>query len=321
MNQHSWRLRRHVRPLIWVLPCVAAWSLIPTLATHTGSLDAFGFLFWSNLVSALCLLLCTRLTGHWPTLRAYSTTDLRRLAALAALAAFAGHALLYSAYAPCGDGACRQNRAIVLVTQYTWPAGTMLWSALLLRDTLTCRTLLSWLLAIAAVAAAANGNSAEADAVSKLPLVVLAAMIFGLYSTLLKRIAYEPFSSMAVGFTVATFLSLLAIVEFSTRPPVPDGPAAVSVLINGVFVNALSYVCWSRALQAAPIRFVAPWVALTPFLAAVFAGPSIGLEPRHWIGIALVTGSALLATITSTHSATEPLPRSPRRFDLVEESS
>jgi drug/metabolite transporter (DMT)-like permease len=304
-TRNTWRETPQLRALMWVLPCIAAWALIPRLASNTGRLDPFAYLFWSSAVSAACLLLCTRLTGHWPTLRAYSTTDLRRLAALAALGAFGYYALLYSAYAPCGGAGCPHKAAIVVVTQYTWPAFTVLWSAILLRETLTHRTLISMLLGLVAVAVGAGGLHADPDALTKLPIVVVAAVIFGLYSTLLKRVDYEPFSSMAVGFTVATLLSLLASLQFSASLAL-DRAAAWSVLVNGIFVNGLSYVCWYRALRTAPVSFVAPWVALTPLLAAVFA--DFEFLPRHWVGIGLILVSVLLATIGPGGGA----PRPPR---------
>ena len=321
MNRQSWRENPQLRALMWVTPCIVAWSLIPRLASNTGNLDAFGYRFWSSAVSASCLLLCTYVTGNWSSLRAYSTTDLRRQAALSALGAFGYYALLYSAYAPCGGAGCPKTAAIVVVTQYTWPALTVLWSALLLRETLTRRTILSLFLGILAVivAVGTDGFSAEGDAVSKLPIMALAAVIFGLYSTLLKRVAYEPFSSMAVGFTVATALSLLTATQLSATF-VPNASAAWSVLINGVFVNGLSYVCWYRALQAAPVSFVAPWVVLTPILSVMFAGESIDLQPHHWVGVGLVLVSALLATIASADSGTRPRPRT-QWHGLAEESS
>ena len=126
---------------------------------------------------------------------------------------------------------------------------------------------------------------------------------------------------MAVGFTVATFLSLLAVGQFRTNLLIPDGPAARSLLINGVFVNGLPACSGTRALQAAPISFVAPWIALTPLLAAVFAGKSIRFDTAHVVGIGLVLVSALLATIASNTSANPPLQRSTRRYQLAEESS
>ena len=95
MDMHSSRETSRLRALLWVAPCIAAWSLIPKVASSTGGLDSLGFLFWSSLVSAACLLLCTAFSGNWRNLRSYSATDLRRIAALAALGTFGYYALLY----------------------------------------------------------------------------------------------------------------------------------------------------------------------------------------------------------------------------------
>src|SRR5262245_39706861 len=141
--------------------------------------------------------------------------------------------------------------------------------------------LVSCLLRVVAVAVGAHGPQTPGGAWSQLTLALIVAVVFGLYSTLLKRIEYEPFSSMAVGFTVATFLSL----------------------------------------QSAPHRFVAPRVPLTPLLATACARNSIDLQPRHRMGLVLLPVSVLLPPLPSTRATREPLPQLPRGFDLAEESS
>jgi drug/metabolite transporter (DMT)-like permease len=319
MTRRPWQEASRARALVWLIPCIASWSLIPWLASNIGNLDPFGYLFWSSIVSTTCLLACTFAMGHWPVLRAYSTTDLRRIAALGALGAFAYYALLYWAY---GCAVCPDNGPLVVIAQYTWPAFAVLWSALLLRERLTCRVLISLLVGLVAIALGIwQSGSFTASGPSTLPAVLLAAVIFGLYSTLLKRTSYEPYSSMAVGFAVATFLSALGVVQFSTAELMPDRNAAWAVLVNGVLVNGLSYVFWYQALKAAPISFVAPWVALTPLLAAAFAGGAMTFGTMHWVGIGLVLLSVLLATINPDGGTQTRLPSTHSAgFDLVEES-
>src|SRR5262245_25127098 len=298
VNDQRWQELPHTRVLAWVLPCIALWSLIPRLASNPGNLDAFAFLFWSSAVSAAGLLICTVATGHWRDLRAYSTTDIRRIAALGAIGAFLFFALLYSAYAPCTGRGCTTDTAMIVITQYTWPALTVLWSAALLRDRLTCRMLVSLLFAIVAVAIGASGAALDGESLGRLSMAILAAVVFGLYSTLLKRIAYEPFSSMAIGFSVATVLAFFALSQFT--PPerfIPNDTGIRSILINGLLVNGLSYVCWYRALRTTPTGYVTPWIALAPLATAIAAGESIVFHPQQWIGIGLVLVSALLATM------------------------
>jgi drug/metabolite transporter (DMT)-like permease len=334
----------HLRALVWIAPCVVAWSFIPRLASNPANLDPHQYLFWSSVVSAACLLACTGLLGRWQALRAYSGTDLRRIIALASLGAFGYCALLYSAYSPCTGGECPGKTHLVIIVHYTWPALSVLWSTVLLRDRLTGPMILSLLLGVLAVAIGASTTASPGDALSRLPAVLLAAVIFGLYSTLLKRVDYEPFSSHAVTFGTAAVLSCVAMSVMSERWTFPNPDAVVAVLVNGALVNALSYVCWYRALRAAPITFVAPWVVLTPVLAAIVASQSTWPSDEHWVGIGLVLLSVLLATVrpsTSTDSSltdssfgdSAPRDSSPRdwpshrsrpyessRYELAEES-
>jgi drug/metabolite transporter (DMT)-like permease len=247
----------HLRALVWIAPCVVAWSFIPRLASNPANLDPHQYLFWSSVVSAACLLACTGLLGRWQALRAYSGTDLRRIIALASLGAFGYCALLYSAYAPCTGGECPGKTHLVIIVHYTWPALSVLWSTVLLRDRLTGPMILSLLLGVLAVAIGASTTASPGDALSRLPAVLLAAVIFGLYSTLLKRVDYEPFSSHAVTFGTAAVLSCVAMSVMSERWTFPNPDAVVAVLVNGALVNALSYVCWYRVgrAHASPGRY------------------------------------------------------------------
>jgi drug/metabolite transporter (DMT)-like permease len=293
------------RAVCWVIPCIAAWSLIPRLAAGTGTLTPHQYLFWSSLVSTACLLVCTRLTGHWSSLRSYSATDFRRLTALAALGAFGYYALLYIAYAPCsGLQECPEKDPIIIIGQYTWPAASVLWSSILLRERLTGRMILALFLSVIAIALSARAHPPSADALVKLPVVLLAALIFGLYSTLLKRVHYEPFSSLAVGFAAAMLMSAVTAIALSGTVAVPDTKTElVGIAVNGVFVNGLSYVWWYRALKAAPLTFVAPWISLTPLIAAIVGMGVFEFQIEHWAGVSLVLLSILLATTSGTECA------------------
>jgi drug/metabolite transporter (DMT)-like permease len=293
----------YLRACVWVTPCIAAWSLIPRLASNTGGLDSHQYLLWSSLVSAATLMLCASVMGHGAAMRAYLREDFLRLIALASLGTFGYYALLYSAYAPCPAGECPGKPLVIIIAQYTWPALSVLWAAVLRHEPLSGRMIVSLGIGLMAVWFGASTGGASGDAVAKLPVVLLAALIFGLYSTLLKRIDYEPFSSLALSFSAATLMSLVAAACLSERWQVPGwkGVDVWPVLVNGMFVNGLSYVCWYRALRTAPITFVMPWIALTPLIAAM-------LTPLHassdgWIGIALVLFSVLLATLPSGSSS------------------
>jgi len=301
----------HLRAFVWVTPCIAAWSLIPRLASNTGGLDSHQYLLWSSLVSAATLMLCASVMGHAATMRAYLREDLLRLIALASLGTFGYYALLYSAYAPCSAGECPGKPLVIIIAQYTWPALSVLWAALLRHERLSGRVIVSLGIGLMAVWFGASTGASSGDAVAQLPVVLLAALIFGLYSTLLKRIDYEPFSSLALSFSAATLMSFVAAACLSEKWQAPGwkGVGVWPVLVNGMLVNGLSYVCWYRALRTAPITFVMPWLALTPLIAAMFTPSHVSSD--GWIGIGLVLFSVLLATLPSAASAARSNSGSP----------
>jgi drug/metabolite transporter (DMT)-like permease len=185
---------------------------------------------------------------------------------------------------------------VIIVAQYTWPALGVVWAALLLGDRLNARMMLSLAVGIAAVCVGASTGVALGDARAKLPVVLFAAVIFGLYSTLVKKFDDEPFSSLAWTFAAAALMSGIATLVMSRQSWPMNWTAAGAVLINGTVVNGLSYVCWQRALREAPMAFVAPWICLTPLFAAIIVSRQFP-GPARWAGIGLVLLSVLLATI------------------------
>jgi drug/metabolite transporter (DMT)-like permease len=296
MNSNVWH-KSHLTALMWVAPCIVAWSQIPGLAGNTGGLNSHQYLFASSFVSAITLTICAIVAGRARTIRTYfSPTDMPRLTALALLGAFGYYALLYAAYAPCPGQKCPDKPLVLIVAQYTWPAFGVAWSAILMRDHFGLRTIMSLGVGIVAVWVGASTSVAAGDAIEKVPFVLLAAVMFGLYSTLVKKFDYEPLSSLAWTFGAATVMSCGAMTATSAQPGEPGWAALRSVLINGTVVNGVSYVWWQQALRAAPMTFVAPWVSLTPLLAALFASQD-SPPGTHWTGIALVLLSVLIATL------------------------
>jgi hypothetical protein len=88
--------------------------------------------------------------------------------------------------APCTG--CGDKATIIIVAQYTWPALSVCWSAVLLKDRLTGPLVVALLLGVVAVAVGASTAASSRGAIDTLPVVLLAAAVFGLYSTLLSGV-------------------------------------------------------------------------------------------------------------------------------------
>jgi drug/metabolite transporter (DMT)-like permease len=100
-------------------------------------------------------------------------------------------------------------------------------------------------------------------------LVLAAALAFGLFSVLSKKVKLEPYTMITIFFmtaSIASLVSMLLLSEFS----LPTNDSIVPVLVNGLFVNGFSYIFWIKALKEAEASFVAPLVFLTPVLSALY---------------------------------------------------
>jgi drug/metabolite transporter (DMT)-like permease len=285
------------RALLHVLACVVCWALIARLASTTPpELGEHNLLLWSNAVSSLVLVGAAawkRRLGH---LRTYSARQLLDVSLLAFLGVSGYYALLYWAYAYE-----RQSAGTLIAVQYTWPALTAVLSTVVLREPTNGRTWMGVLLAVIGVATVLVETVGASAAV---PKVACAAVMFAVYSTLSKQRDYEPYSSVALIFVMATAMSVAwGLAQGSIVAPWPH---LGLILLNGGLVNGISYVWWRQALAHAPASFLAPWVSMTPVLGTmVLAWGDIGIEigARQWIGIGLVAGSMLLVSMRS------PLPR------------
>lgn len=296
--------------LLYVLPCVACWALIPNYASKLGTmgLDASRFLFWSNLVSTVVLIAATAIAGRVPALLRYRVGDLAPTAGLGVLGTFAYYALLYAAY----DGAGKASAGLVVV-QYTWPVLTALLSALVLGERLTRWSSAGMVVAVAAIVCAFGGGTMPA--LADVALVGAAALIFAIYSVLAKGRRVEPYAYATVLFIVGTLCAAVWAAPSSLAPP-STSQAWQAVLLNGAVANGVSYVWWQRALQLAPASFVAPWVCMTPVLGtSIFWLMGAPVAPAHWIGVGFMLVAVWLTTIHpegGTHRSDDAADRSPQ---------
>ena len=126
-------------------------------------------------------------------------------------------------------------------------------------------------------------------------LVILAAISFALFSVLSKKIKIEAYTLTTIYFLTATIISFISMLLFSNFS-LPTRSTIVPILLNGVLVNGYSYIFWIEALKKAPASFVAPFIFLSPVLAAVYLICFFG-EPFlfvYLLGLVFVIAGGLL---------------------------
>lgn len=287
------------KAISYTLICVALWALIPVVSKlGQANLDNHQFLFWSSAVSFIAFLVTTVAVGQSKIFFTYKTRDWFNAAFLGFLGTYLYYILLYFGYA-------NAQGLEVLVLQYSWPIFIVLLSVLILKEKLTLKRALAVLfgfLGVVLVLTKGNFTQIRLDNYFVDILVLIAALTFGLFSVLSKKVHLEPYTMITVYFltaTVASFVSMLWLSDFS----LPTKDALIPILVNGLLVNGFSYIFWIKALKQAEASFVAPFVFLTPVLAALyliifFREP---LLPVYGLGLLAVIIGGLLNREKSTN--------------------
>ena len=259
-------MQSKTKAIIYTLICVALWGLIPVVSKlGQASLDNHQFLFWSSLVSFIAFLVATVTVKKSKEFLSYKPGDWISAIVLGFLGTYLYYILLYFGYA-------NAQGLEVLVMQYSWPIFIVILSVFLLNEKLTQRRALAVLLGFAGVALVlTKGDITEIHLDNYFVdlLVLAAALAFGLFSVLSKKVKLEPYTMITIFFmtaSIASLVSMLLLSEFS----LPTNDSIVPVLVNGLFVNGFSYIFWIKALKEAEASFVAPLVFLTPVLSALY---------------------------------------------------
>ncbi|MEK7553649.1 MAG: DMT family transporter [Patescibacteria group bacterium] len=281
------------KSLLFVFACVILWAFIPVVSRFGQSnLDNYQFLFWSSLLSFIVLLLSIIFSGKVSEFKNYSKKEFFIALGLGFLGTFLYYLLLYFGYA-------NAEGLEVLVIQYAWPIFIVIFSFFFLKEKIALRNIIAIILGFIGVFVVLTKGNFLAVNLSNLStdfIVLFAASIFGLFSVLSKKVNFEPFSATTLFFLSATLFSFIAMLLFS-HFAMPSKNELIPILGNGIFINGFSYILWLKGLSYAKASFVAPFVFLTPILAAILIVlffQEIFL-PVYLLGLILVISAGLVS--------------------------
>ena len=281
------------KSLLFTLLCVVFWAFIPVVSKlGQVNLDNYQFLFWSNFFSSIVLFASVIVCGKLDKFLSYSKSQIAVSFFLGLLGTCIFYLLLYYGYA-------NAKGLEVLVLQYTWPIIVTVLSVIILKEKVTLRTITAACIGFTGIViAVSKGNISEVN-LSNLYLdflILVAAFTFGLFSVLSKKYNYEPVTVTAYFYISGTLFSFLAMCIFSDFT-LPQLSSLHLIILNGALINGFSYILWILALKYGKASFVAPFVFLTPVLAAFlivifFNEP---LLPVHFVSLIMVIVAGLLS--------------------------
>jgi len=159
----------------------------------------------------------------------------------------------------------------VLIIQYCWPIFVIILSILILKERLNIRKVISIILGFSGVFLVLTKGNLTAIHLDNLfvdSIVLIAAFVFGLFSVLSKKVKIDSLTLVTIYFLTATVISFLSMISLSEFK-LPTQVTFLPIIINGIFVNGISYLFWIGALKIGKASFLAPFVFLTPVISTI----------------------------------------------------
>lgn len=249
-----------------VLICVMLWAMIPPAAKYgQSSLDNHQFLFFSSVVSFICLFVFALVQKKLSSIKKYTKFDWLKAIILGLLGTYIYYLFLYLGY--------KEAKGLeVLVIQYTWPILIVLFSIFILKERLSIKGALALFfgfIGVFVVLAKGEFSNIHIDNLYVIALVFLGASSFALFSVLSKKIYLEPLTLTAVYFLSAVVASFFSMFYFSNFK-LPTFYEWFPILLNGIFLNGFSYLLWIKALQLTKASYLAPFIFITPVVSAFY---------------------------------------------------
>lgn len=283
---------RQYNYLMYALACVLIWSFIPIVSRlGQAGMDSFQFLFWSNLISAISVVIVALGSGYKVSkLFILPRNTIKKVFILGFLDCLF-YLLLYYGYSI-------ENGIAVLVIQYSWPLIIILLSVVLLKDKLAGRQIVGIIIGfIAVIITFTKGQITQlhVENPTALLLVFSGAFCFALMSVFSRQYSIDPYISTVWLFIFSTLTSLVLLLLFS-EVQLPSKAAFWPTLINGILINGVSYILWFKAMNTGHSAKIASIVFLSPVLSVLWLVLILSdpFEIAYIIGVLLVIISGVL---------------------------
>ena len=253
------------KTLLYISICILSWSFIPVASKEVlRGMNNFAMLFFSNLISAIVMLIYLIATSQVKKLAQYTPKDYLTMSFLGFLGSFAYYVLLYKAFS-------LSLAQEVFIINYTWPILILIFSVPILKEKLDFVKVVSVFISfIGVLVIVTKGNvlhvkftSVEGDL-----LAIFGAVCFALFSTLGKKVNYDQIVAVFVYFASATAFSLTTSGFFTITNTTPS--VLFWLFINGLFINGISYIFWFKALKSTQTALISNLVYLTPAVSLIF---------------------------------------------------
>lgn len=231
----------------------------------------------TSAIAAVFLLAVNGLKGNLKQLRAYRMRDFLITSGVGLLGTFGYDALLYM-------GIDRLLASQAMIINYLWPMMAVVAGCILLKEKMTVRKVVAVVMSFVGVTIVTSNGSLQGFSGSNLEgtlCCVLAAVFYGLFVVLNKRLPYNPMVNMMLYYAQSAILAFVYVAAFE-GVPVLHAAQLPGFLWIGVACHAIAYVSWALAMKHGQTAKIANLAYITPFLAMVVAHFVLGDPITIW---------------------------------------
>ena len=266
------------KPYLYAFIAIGIWSTTATvskLLLH--SFTTIQILAVCSLVAAVFLTAVNLVKGNLVKLRTYRLKDYLTVAGVGMLGTF-----LYNMFLVLGIDKMLASQAMII--NYLWPMMAVVAGCILLKEKMTVRKATAVLMSFLGVVIVTTNGNLTSLGVSNLTgagFCVLAAVSYGLFVTLNKRMDYDPMLNMMLYYIVSAVAGICGVL-LTDSIPVLSGIQSLGLIWIGLGDYAIAYVSWALAMKAGQTAKVANLAYITPFLSLVVAHFVLGDPLTVW---------------------------------------
>ena len=266
------------KPYLYAFVSIAIWSTTATvskLLLH--SFSTMEILAVCSLVAAVFLTAVNAVKGNLQKLKTYRLKDYLTVVGVGMLGTF-----LYNLFLVLGIDNLLASQAMII--NYLWPMMAVVAGCILLKEKMTVRKGIAVLMSFFGVVIVTTGGKLSGLMGSDLlgaGFCVLAAISYGLFVTLNKRMDYDPMLNMWLYYIVSAVMGVCGVLLTGSVPAL-GGLEPLGLIWIGLGDYAVAYVTWALAMKAGETAKVANLAYITPFLSLVVAHFVLGDPITVW---------------------------------------
>ncbi|MBR3837099.1 MAG: DMT family transporter [Clostridia bacterium] len=261
---------------VYAATSILFWSTMATVSKLLlNDFSSLQVLCFSSAFAFLALFVANLKAGSFKKLRGvYGIRDVLWMA----LTGLPG-VCIYNLFLYAGTARLRASQAFII--NYLWPIMSVFFACLILKERLTLRKGLAFVLSFLGVAVVAGEElfAFQKDALLGMFFCVSAAISYGIFTTFTKMRQYDKKISMMCAYLATFLITLMILLASGEIRPMGLLPV-LGFGWNGVFVMALATTSWTLALESGATAKISNLAYITPFLSLVWTALFLKEEIR-----------------------------------------